>query len=130
LLRPDVGPVNDQFLGRHGRKECERVILTSEFHTDLVIYYAIVGANLGQGTISLASVTAPRPKAPFSHDGAILNLELKESYRQQVKQDIGGIIDQYGLAGPAYLAAVRQLGIRYWLDWSRDDIFDLAAPRQ
>ncbi|UCD49795.1 MAG: formylmethanofuran dehydrogenase subunit E family protein [Phycisphaerales bacterium] len=140
LLRPDVGPVIDQIIVRHGRKECETVILTSEFHTHLGIYaivgakmgirareyfgvgldeltvesfagsqppisclndglQASTGATLGHGTISLSSVTAPRPTAKFTYDGTIISLELKEAYWQQVRQDIGGIIDQHGLGG-------------------------------
>jgi pyrimidine-specific ribonucleoside hydrolase len=171
LLRPDVRPVIGQILARHGRKEGEAVILTSEFHTHLGIYAIIgakmgirardyfdagldeltvesfagnrppvsclndglqvsTGATLGHGTISLVAASAPRPKAHFSHDGASICLELKETYWQQVKKDIAGAIAKHGLASPAYWAAVRQLGIRYWLEWSREDIFDLTVKRQ
>ena len=171
LFRPDVGPVIDQIIARHGRKEYETVVLTCEFHTHLGIYAIVgakmgvrarehfdvgldeltvesfagsrppvsclndglqvsTGATLGHGTITLAPVAAPRPRARFTHDGATIFLELKDAYWQQVKKDIAGIIDRHGLASPAYWAAVRQLGIRYWLEWSRDDIFDLTLPRQ
>lgn len=88
---------------------------------------ASTGATLGHGTISVVSASAARPKAHFSHKGATICLGLKEAYWQQVKNDISGIIDQHGLASEAYWASVRRLGIRYWLDWSRDEIFDLSV---
>jgi pyrimidine-specific ribonucleoside hydrolase len=88
---------------------------------------ASTGATLGHGTISAADTAAPRPKAQFSHDDATISLELKDAYWRQVRKDIAGIIDQHGLASEAYWASVRSLGIRYWLEWSRRDIFDLQV---
>lgn len=88
---------------------------------------ASTGATLGHGTISVVSNSTPRPRAYFSHKGATICLELKDAYWRQVKNDISGIIDQHGLASEAYWASVRRLGIRYWLDWRRDEIFELSV---
>jgi len=68
-------------------------------------------------------------------DGADLTdagicLALKEAYWQQVKGDIGRIIQRHGALTDEYWAAVRQLGISYWAEWSRDDLFDLTLVKR
>ena len=167
-FRDDVSGAMDQIIARHGRREWETVVLTSEFHTHLGIYSIIgakmglrarehfgvgldelavttfagrkppvsclndglqasTGATLGHGTISVADVSTPRPRAHFSCGEDTVCLELKEAYWQQVRKDIGGLVAEHGLDSEAYWTSVRRLGIRYWQEWSRDDIFDLRV---
>lgn len=85
------------------------------------------GATLGHGTIVVAEKTPGTPKAHFSSGEAKICLELKEPLRRRVRSDIGRIIERHGAQTEAYWVAVRRLGIQYWLDWSRDDIFDLTV---
>jgi pyrimidine-specific ribonucleoside hydrolase len=88
---------------------------------------ASTGATLGHGTIAVADSPAPMPKAYFTRGDTTICLELKPAYWQRVKDDIAKVIEQHGPNSDAYWSAVRQLGIRYWADWSRSDIFDLTV---
>ncbi|MHC4521244.1 MAG: formylmethanofuran dehydrogenase subunit E family protein, partial [Planctomycetota bacterium] len=87
---------------------------------------ASTGATLGHGTISLAAQTPALPKAVFTLGDKSLCLQLKPKCRDAAKSDIKPLVDMYGLEDERYWAAVRRLGLRYWLAWSRRDIFDVS----
>jgi pyrimidine-specific ribonucleoside hydrolase len=88
------------------------------------------GATLGHGTISVAENAVPAPRAHFFLGDTGICLALKEAYWRQVQGDIGGIIRRHGALTDKYWAAVRQLGIKYWAQWSRDDLFDLTLVKR
>jgi len=85
------------------------------------------GATLGHGTIRIAENTAALPKAQFKHGDQTITLTLKPVYWDQIKQDIRQAVQQHGAKTPAYWQAVRKLGLHYWLQWSRNELFELAA---
>ncbi|MFC1764813.1 formylmethanofuran dehydrogenase subunit E family protein [Planctomycetota bacterium] len=84
------------------------------------------GATLGHGTIRIADSNAPTPSAQFTHDEKTVTLTLKSVYWNQIKADIQQTIKTHGRNTPAYWDAVRQLGLKYWLQWSRHELFDIA----
>ncbi len=88
---------------------------------------ASTGATLGHGTISLAQGPSEMPRAHFTRGNTTICLELKPAYWQRVKDDITGVIERHGPNSDEYWSSVRRLGIRYWADWSRNDIFDLTV---
>lgn len=85
------------------------------------------GATLGHGTIRIAEGGTPLPSARFTHDDQSITLTLKPTYWNQIKTDIQQTLQTHGLKTPDYWDAVRQLGLRYWLQWSRAELFDIAA---
>ena len=85
------------------------------------------GATLGHGTIRIAENAPPLPKARFKHGDQAITLTLKPVHWEQIKQDIRQAIQQYGAKTPAYWQAVRKLGLHYWLQWSRSELFELAV---
>jgi pyrimidine-specific ribonucleoside hydrolase len=85
------------------------------------------GATLGHGTISVAENAVPAPRAHFFLGDTGICLALKEAYWQQVKGDIGRVVQRHGALTDEYWAAVRELGIKYWAEWSRDDLFDVTT---
>lgn len=87
---------------------------------------ASTGATLGHGTISVVS-DDPFPSAAFTFKKTIVELSLKESYRQQVIRDVRMGVQDYGLDSEAYWQYIRQLALRYWLDLDRRDIFDIKT---
>jgi pyrimidine-specific ribonucleoside hydrolase len=89
---------------------------------------ASTGATLGHGTISLADQAPARPKAVFTLGDKSVCLQLKGEYWNTVRNDIKPLIDAYGLEDERYWAAVRRLGIRYWVEWDRKQIFDVSQP--
>jgi pyrimidine-specific ribonucleoside hydrolase len=87
------------------------------------------GATLGHGTIRIADASAPLPSARFTHDGQTLTLTLKQVYWDQIRSEIRQTIETHGLNTPEYWHAVRRLGLKYWLQWNRQDLFDMDADR-
>lgn len=87
------------------------------------------GATLGHGTIRIAEGSPPYPRARFTHDDQTLTLTLKQVYWDQIKTDIRQTIQTHGRNTPAYWAAVRKLGLKYWLEWSRHELFEESLER-
>jgi len=85
------------------------------------------GATLGHGTIRIADVSAPKPKAQFTHDDQSITLALKQVYWDQIQSELRQTIETHGLKTPEYWDAVRRLGLKYWLQWSRQDLFDIES---
>ncbi len=81
------------------------------------------GATLGQGTIHMADGDNNFVKAEITYQDSTIIIELKENYQQQIKNDIRKIIETHGLQTISYWQKVRNLGIQYWKEWSRDEIF-------
>jgi pyrimidine-specific ribonucleoside hydrolase len=91
------------------------------------------GATLGMGTISLQEASAPSPKAIFTYKNKSIELKLKDIYKQQIDNDINQGILQYGNLTAGYWKLIRALGLKYWLQWDRNDLFELTnrdAPSQ
>jgi len=85
------------------------------------------GATLGHGTITIVPSQPACPQARFTHDDQAITLTLKSKYWSQIKKDIRTEIKEHGNKTPAYWQAVRQLGLGYWLQWHRNDLFELTV---
>jgi pyrimidine-specific ribonucleoside hydrolase len=84
------------------------------------------GATLGQGTIKAITYDLQqRPKAFFTYKNSTISIELKPEYWQTVRADIKKGIKTHGNLTDAYWQFVRELAIRYWLEWSRREIFNI-----
>ncbi len=81
------------------------------------------GASLGRGTIRV-SEKQPSPEAWFFHDDVRLKMKLKTEIWEKIKEDISGLVREYGALSPEYFKEVRRLSIRYWKDLDRRHIFD------
>jgi len=87
------------------------------------------GATLGRGSIAV-DPEAHRPGARFAYDGSALELTLKPEVLARVRRDILACLADHGALTPAYWQAIRALGLRYWLEMDRTQIFDEAwGPR-
>jgi len=83
------------------------------------------GATLGHGTISISKDLPPIPKAIFTFKNTTISLQLKEDYWDIAEKDIKQGIKQHGLLTDNYWRFIRERAIRYWLEWSRKEIFNL-----
>jgi pyrimidine-specific ribonucleoside hydrolase len=83
------------------------------------------GATLGHGKISLAKDSPQMPKANFTFKNKTISLQLKDEYWDTAKKAIKQAIKQHGLLTENYWRFVRERAINYWLEWSRNEIFDL-----
>jgi pyrimidine-specific ribonucleoside hydrolase len=83
------------------------------------------GATLGQGTIRLAADSITKPQAIFTYKGKSIMVKLKPEYINQLREVIGKGVNDYGLEDEGYWNLVRQTSIRFWLEWDRNEIFEL-----
>jgi len=83
------------------------------------------GATVGQGTIRLSDDKELSPAAIFTYDDKTVKISLKPEYIQQVESDINEGIVKYGNLTDGYWKLIRKLAIKYWLEWSRDEIFEI-----
>jgi pyrimidine-specific ribonucleoside hydrolase len=88
------------------------------------------GATLGHGTISLATDSPQMPKAAFTFKNTTISLQLKEDYRDKAERDIRQAIELYGPLTDSYWRIIRERAINYWLEWSRQEIFDLKITNK
>lgn len=84
------------------------------------------GSTLGHGLISIAEVGEGIPAALFTcaDDTRRISFraELRETYRQQIEEDIKRGVTLYGHTNP-YWEYVRELALKYWSSWDRKEIF-------
>lgn len=84
------------------------------------------GATLGQGTIKISTEDNKRPEAIFINNADSLKLKLKDEYWQVIKDDISRGIVEYGLESDRYWNMIRSLGLKYWLEFDRNAIFEIV----
>ena len=82
------------------------------------------GATLGHGGIAISEDPVKRPEASFTVDGRTVILRLKQAYRSRIESDLQRGINERGALTPGYFDFVRKLAIKYWLEWSRKEIFE------
>jgi len=87
---------------------------------------ASTGATFGHGTISLVNDSVLSEAAIFIFKNKKIKLELKDKYKKQIIKNTNDGILKYGLLTSGYWKLIRKLGIKYWLEWSRDDIFKIT----
>lgn len=88
------------------------------------------GATLGRGTIQVHD-SIPQASAIFMYKGRSIRISLKPAFSGQIEKDITDGILKYGNLSNGYWQMIRELSIKYWIEWDRTVIFDiieLPAP--
>ena len=83
------------------------------------------GASVGHGLITVAETGRPHPEACISFKDNTIRLALKPEYAERIRRDVKKGIELYGDLTEAYWLYVRELALRYWLDFDRHEIFDM-----
>lgn len=83
------------------------------------------GATLGHGTISINENQKHTASAYFEYKGKKIKVSLKQELVNQVEKDIGSGIIQYGNLSDGYWKLIRELSLKYWLEWDRNKIFEM-----
>mgnify|MGYP001766579196 CR=1 FL=1 len=83
------------------------------------------GGTLGHGLIELDHAAPAVPAATFTCLGRKVRITLKQEYAARVGSDIQEGIRRHGDLSGAYWQYVRELAIRYWLEFDRAGIFEL-----
>jgi len=58
-------------------------------------------------------------------DYVLIIYGIKDEYYQQVDKDINQGISKFGNLTDGYWKLIRKLSIQYWLEWNRDNLFDI-----
>ncbi|HUW06673.1 MAG TPA: formylmethanofuran dehydrogenase subunit E family protein, partial [Williamwhitmania sp.] len=88
------------------------------------------GATLGRGDIEVLTTKPSLPSAIFICHGKKLEVTLKPEYSKQAAKDISDGIVKYGNLTNGYWNMVRELSIKYWLEWDRKKMFDYKEITQ
>jgi inosine-uridine nucleoside N-ribohydrolase/formylmethanofuran dehydrogenase subunit E len=83
------------------------------------------GATLGMGTIQVSHDSIKIPSAIFTFKGRSIQIILKKEYLEKVDADINEGIVKFGLMDDGYWKLIRRNAITYWLNWDRNEIFDI-----
>jgi pyrimidine-specific ribonucleoside hydrolase len=90
---------------------------------------ASTGATLGQGTIIVSAEYYVSPGAEFRYKGRSIVLTLKDSYIKKVENVIGKAVRDFGLNDETYWNTVRQFAIKCWLEWDRNNMFEVEEKK-
>ncbi|MCM1150787.1 MAG: nucleoside hydrolase [Alistipes sp.] len=85
------------------------------------------GATVGHGLIRVAECAAPRPEAIFRFKNKAIRLRLKPEYAERIRRDVRHGVELYGDCTEPYWQYIRELALRYWLEFDRHEIFDLEV---
>ncbi len=88
------------------------------------------GATLGMGTIHLASDSTTKPSAVFTYKDRSVRISLKKEYLEKVEADINEGIVKFGLMDDGYWKLIRRNALKYWLEWDRNNIFEIEEIRK
>ena len=82
------------------------------------------GGTLGHGLITVVGKKPAdcRPEATFVFKDKKVTLRLNE---HRVREDLQKGVETYGADTEANWQYVRDLAVKYWLDWDRHEIFDI-----
>lgn len=88
------------------------------------------GASVGHGLIAVAAEGPVRPEARFTFKGKTIRLRLKPEYARRIREDVRRGVERYGDLTEPYWQYIRALALRYWLEFDRNEIFDLIVEPQ
>ena len=84
------------------------------------------GATVGMGTIRVAEGDDLSARAVFTAEGRSMEMRLKPEYESQVEDDISRGILLYGNLTEGYWKLIRELALKYWAEWNRDEMFEVV----
>lgn len=87
------------------------------------------GATTGHGLLTASEVDRPRPEALFTFKGKTIRLTLKPEYAARIRRDVQRGIELHGDLTEPYWQYIRELALRYWLEFDRHRLFDLKVEQ-
>ena len=85
------------------------------------------GATPGHGLLTVSTETPFYPAADFTHKGKTIRITLKKELAEKVSSELKEINFVNGLDSDIYWELVRKNSIKYWLQFDRHSIFDIAV---
>lgn len=84
---------------------------------------AATGSTLGHGLIEVKDNASPEIEAEFLLSDERLRLRLRPRYADIIQNEVAILKARYAEESE-YWHQIRQLAIKYWLEWSRNNIFE------
>ncbi len=85
------------------------------------------GATPGHGLLTVSSEKPFFAAADFTCKGKTIRISLKKELEEKVSAELKEINFIYGLDSDIYWELVRKNSIKYWLQFDRHEIFDIAV---
>jgi len=87
---------------------------------------ASTGATLGHGTITIRNAD-PVPSAIFTFKNTRIEIRVRKAIRDEIRREVQKGVRQYGLDSTEYWTYIRELALKYWLELSRREIFEIRS---
>jgi formylmethanofuran dehydrogenase subunit E len=84
------------------------------------------GATPGHGLLNVSNEEPFTPSADFTYKGITIKVTLKKEYAEKLLSELKEINFVYGLDSNIYWELVRKNTIKYWLQFDRNNIFDIV----
>ncbi|MRR18836.1 hypothetical protein EG827_01450 [bacterium] len=84
------------------------------------------GATPGHGLLTVSTEQPFFASADFTHKGRTIRISLKKDIAEKVSSELKEINFIHGLDSDIYWELVRQNSIKYWLQFDRHEIFEIA----
>ena len=84
------------------------------------------GATPGHGLLTVSTEQPFFASADFTHKGRTIRISLKKDLAEKVSSELKEINFIHGLDSDIYWELVRQNSIKYWLQFDRHEIFEIA----
>lgn len=85
------------------------------------------GATPGHGLLTVSTEKPFFAAADFTHKGKTVRITLKKELAEKVTSELKEINFIYGLDSDIYWELVRKNSIKYWLQFDRHEIFEIAV---
>jgi formylmethanofuran dehydrogenase subunit E len=85
------------------------------------------GASLGYGSIHIVEAIKFSPQAIFEYRGRRIKISISDKLNEQFEEDIRNSIKEYGFLTDKYWEEIRRIGISYWLNINRSDVFKIET---
>ncbi len=84
------------------------------------------GASLGRGKITVINNDTCYPEADFIINQECIKIKLKTDYLNVINSMINEMGRKYPSGSSSYFDNIRKISIKYWLEFSRYDIFEVV----
>jgi formylmethanofuran dehydrogenase subunit E len=83
------------------------------------------GATLGHGLIKTEPVETPRPSAKFIFKEKSVTISLKDQMHRNIEHQIRIAFEQSGGINDQYWKTIREIGLKIWIEYDRNKIFEI-----
>ncbi len=84
------------------------------------------GATVGHGLLTISQEQPPIPAMVFEYLGQKIKVTLNGNYLNEITTEIKQLEAIYGINSNIYWDLVRQIALKIWFQWDRNQIFEIT----